>query len=92
MTRPDPGSVFHLSPNLPVSAQQIEVGARPTGETTVIEVTLYVDGVPLQSLRVPPYRAFWILEPGEHVFMARGYTADGQLVESDVVRILVRED
>jgi 1A family penicillin-binding protein len=92
MTRPDPGSVFHLSPNLPLSAQRIEVGARPQGEATVIEVTFYVDGFPLQSTRVPPYRTFWTLEPGEHFFAARGRTADGRVLESEQLRILVREE
>jgi len=92
MTRPDPGSVYRLSPNLPLSAQRIEVSARATGETTLTEVTLYVDGIPLQSFRVPPYRTFWTLEPGEHSFMARGRAVDGRPLESEALSIVVHTD
>jgi membrane carboxypeptidase/penicillin-binding protein PbpC len=91
MTRPDPGSIYHLSPNLPLSAQRIEVNAQSTSAVAIAEVTLYVDGIPLQSFRVPPYRAFWTLEPGEHAFAARGRAVDGHLLESEPVWVLVRE-
>jgi len=92
MTRPDPGSVYVLSPNLPLSAQRIEVSARPTGEIPVAELTLYVDGRPLQTLRVPPYRTFWALEAGEHTFEARGRSPDGRQLTSEAVRVYVREE
>lgn len=92
MTRPDPGTIFHLSPNLPLSAQQIEVSARAAADTAIAEVTLFADDIPLRSFRVPPYRTFWTLEPGEHTFMARGRTVDGQPLDSDALRIWVRED
>ncbi|MCP4517289.1 MAG: PBP1A family penicillin-binding protein, partial [Delftia sp.] len=92
MMRPDPGSIYHLSPNLPLSAQQIEVSARPAGDTPIAELTLFVDERPLQSFRVPPYRAFWALEPGEHRFVARGQAVDGSRLESEAVWVLVREE
>ena len=92
MTRPDPGSVYRLSPNLPPSAQRIEVSARPASGVMVSEVTLHVDGIPLETLRVPPYRTFWTLEPGPHSFSARGRTIDGRRLESDAVWIVVREE
>ncbi len=92
MTHPDPGSVYRLSPNLPLSAQRIEVSARPTGQVPVTEVTLYVDGIPLQSFRVPPYRAFWTLQPGEHSFMAMGRAVDGRRLESEALQILVHRE
>jgi 1A family penicillin-binding protein len=92
MTRPDAGSIYHVSPNLPLSAQRIEVSARPGGQMPITEVTLYVDTAPLQQFRVPPYRAYWALQPGEHTFTARGRTADGRIVESEPLRILVRNE
>jgi hypothetical protein len=92
MTRPDPGTVYHLSPNLPRSAQRIEVGARLASAVSATEVTLYVDGVPLQTLRVPPYRAFWTLQPGEHTFMARGRAVDGRPLESEPLQIWVHAE
>jgi membrane peptidoglycan carboxypeptidase len=92
MTRPDPGSIYHLSPNLPLSAQRVEVSARPAGGVAIAEVTLYADGVPLQSFRAPPYRTFWTLEPGEHSFEALGRAVDGRRLQSEAMRILVREE
>jgi membrane carboxypeptidase/penicillin-binding protein PbpC len=89
MIRPDPGSIYHLSPNLPRSAQQVEVSARAGGPVNWAEITLYVDGRPLQRFRMPPYRTFWELEPGEHLFTARGKTVDGKLWQSEAVRVLV---
>ena len=91
MVRPDPGSMYRLSPNLPLSAQQIEVSARPADGVIAAEVTLYVDGRPLQSFRVPPYRTFWTLEPGEHSFVARGQTVDGRRLESEAAWVVVKE-
>jgi penicillin-binding protein 1C len=92
MVRPDPGSIYHLSPNLPLSAQQIEVSARPASEVNIAELTLFVDGRPLQNFRLPPYRAFWTLEPGEHSFVARGRAVDGQRLESEPAWVLVKEE
>jgi penicillin-binding protein 1C len=92
LTHPDPGSIYHLSPNLPSSAQRIEVGVRAANEAAVAEVTLYVDGVPLQSFHKPPYRTAWELELGEHTFSARGRAVDGRPLASEELQILVRGD
>jgi hypothetical protein len=92
LTHPDPGSIYHLSPNLPRSAQRIEVGVRAANEAAVAEVTLYVNGVPLQSFHRPPYRTAWELELGEHTFSARGRAVDGRPLISEELRILVRGD
>jgi penicillin-binding protein 1C len=92
MTRPDPGSIFHLSPNLPRSAQRIEISAQAASAAAVAEVTLYVDDVPLQTFRKPPYRSVWRLELGEHTFSARGRAVDGRSLESNVLKITVRGD
>jgi len=92
LTRPDPGSIFRLSPNLPASAQRIEISAQIRSATSTMEITFFVDGEPLQRFSGPPYRTFWVLEPGEHIFIARGRTVDGRSLESEESRILVRED
>jgi hypothetical protein len=55
------------------------------------EMTVFVDGKPWQRFSDPPYRAFWVLEPGEHTFLARGRTVDGKSLESAESWILVRE-
>ena len=92
LTRPDPGSIYRLSPNLPPLSQRIEVSAQIHSAVSAMEITVFVDGEPLRSFSGPPYRTFWALEPGEHTFVARGRTADGQPLESAESRILVRED
>ena len=91
LTRPDPGSVYRLSPNLPISAQRIEVNAQMRSTVQLAEMTVLVDGKPWQRFSDPPYRAFWVLEPGEHTFLARGRTVDGKSLESAESWILVRE-
>lgn len=91
MTSPDPFSVFRLSPALPLSHQRIEIAARPAGETVVAEVTLYVDGEPLDRLALPPYRSVWPLTPGVHAFHAEGYDATGRRLTSEPVYVTVIE-
>lgn len=91
LTRPDPGSIYRLSPNLPTSAQRIEISAQMRSAVQLVEMTFFVDGEPWQSFSDPPYRGFWVLEPGEHTFLARGRTADGESLESAESWITVRE-
>ncbi len=90
LTHPDPGTIYWLSPTLPPEAQQVPVAARPGDGVSLVRVTLYADGRPLATFDRPPYRTFWPLTPGEHRFVARGRTADGEVVESRPVTILVR--
>jgi 1A family penicillin-binding protein len=91
MTSPDPFSVFRLSPALPLDDQRIEVAARPTEETVVAELILYVDGEPLTTLVTPPYRSMWPLTPGVHAFHAEGYDATGRRLTSEPVYVTVVE-
>jgi 1A family penicillin-binding protein len=91
MTSPDPFSVFRLSPALPLGDQRIEVAARPTQETTIAELVLYVDGEPLATLPSPPYRSMWPLTPGLHAFHAEGYDATGRRLTSEPVYVTVME-
>jgi hypothetical protein len=89
MTSPDPFSVFRLSPALPLGDQRIEVAARPTEETVIAELILYVDGEPLATLVTPPYRSMWPLMPGVHAFHAKGYDATGRRLTSEPVYVTV---
>ena len=91
MTSPDPFSVFRLSPALPLGDQRIEVAARPTEETVVAELVLYVDEEPLARLTTPPYRSMWPLTPGVHAFHAEGYDATGRRLTSEPVYVTVME-
>ena len=89
ITSPAPNSIFELSPQLPAELQQIEVTARLSSSAGVHEVKLLVDGQPIATFAAPPYRALWRLTPGEHQVQAIGVNADGQQVESNVVRFTV---
>jgi 1A family penicillin-binding protein len=91
MTSPDPFSVFRLSPALPLSEQRIEVAARPTEETIIANLVLYVDGESLATLPSPPYRSMWPLTPGVHAFHAEGYDATGRRLTSEPVYVTVIE-
>jgi len=89
LTSPDPFSHYRLRPGWPWEAQRIEVAARPGDGVTLARVTLLADGEPLATLTKPPYRAWWILTPGEHEFRAMGVDAEGRELVSPLVRITV---
>ncbi len=91
ITSPDQGSYYHLSPELPPSAQQVVVAARPVDGVSLRQVTLLVDGIPLATLTDPPYRALWPMELGTHTFTALGVDADGNELEGNRVAIEVGE-
>ncbi len=61
---PAPGTVFALSPGVPLDRQRIMLEAR--GGSDVVKLTIYLDGAPLATFAGPPYRAFWQLAPGQH--------------------------
>ncbi len=93
MTDPDAGATYRISPQIPLSSQCLHVAARvgdlAQSAAPLRSVTLLADGAPIGEYTQPPYRGLWCLQPGEHVFQARGIDALGREVESDVVRITV---
>lgn len=90
LVSPDQGGRYHLSPELPPSAQRLLVAARP-GEGVVLDkVTLLVDGRPLATFSHPPYQTFWPMETGRHVFTALGLDSAGNEVRGNEVVIEVR--
>jgi hypothetical protein len=91
MSSPDDGAVYRLDPALPRDAQRIEVAARVGTRVSLVEVTLLVDGQPLARLGAPPYRAYWQLESGIHVFSSEGVDVNGERVMSDKVWVDVRQ-
>ena len=61
---PAAGSVFAISPGVPLTRQQVELKARAGADAA--KLTILVDGQPLAAFEAPPYRAFWQLAPGLH--------------------------
>jgi 1A family penicillin-binding protein len=90
MAEPDFGASFLIDPTLPRDAQRIAVSVRLGRVTGLSQVTLFADGQVLALLKAPPYRAFWRIEEGEHVFWAEGVGNDGKTVKSNEVKIRVK--
>jgi len=78
-----------LSPQIPPSAQQILVAARPADGVALRQVTLLVDGQPLATLTHPPYQALWPMVAGTHTFTATGVDVEGHKVVGNRVKIEV---
>jgi len=91
MTSPDQGSHYRLSAEIPSSAQQVVVTARPVNGISLHQVTLLVDGVPLATLSAPPYQALWPMTVGTHTFTALGVNEEGNEIEGNTITIEVRE-
>ncbi len=85
---PGQNTVYRLAPELPIDAQQLALQA--AGEPGIVQVTLYVDGVPLDTTGAPPFQAWWPLELGQHQAWAEGVRADGSQVETEHVRFEVQ--
>jgi membrane carboxypeptidase/penicillin-binding protein PbpC len=92
MTRPDQGGIYRLSPEIPASAQQLLVAARPADGVTLRQATLLVDGRPLATLTGPPYQTLWPMAAGVHTFSAVGVDGEGREVTANRVTIEVIGD
>jgi hypothetical protein len=91
LTSPDQGGRYRLSSEIPGSAQQIVVTARPADGVAPRQVTLLVDGRPLATLARPPYQALWPIAVGMHEFKVVGLDAEGNNIEGNRVAIEVVE-
>jgi membrane peptidoglycan carboxypeptidase len=80
------GATYRIDPTFDLSAQQLSIEAIGQGLT---QVTLFADGIPLASLSLPPYQAWWQLSEGSHRFWVEGKDASGQIVRSEDVVIEV---
>jgi penicillin-binding protein 1C len=95
IVRPDPGTIYRLAPELPIALQQIpiEVYIEDRDRDLVkLEVSLDTGekiAVFDRYSNRGPYRAFWPLSVGDHVFIARAYLRDGQMRESAPVSVHV---
>jgi hypothetical protein len=88
LTSPDDGAVFHIDATIPRSRQKIRISA--DASPNLARVVLLVNNQSLAEFSSPPYAVLWQLEPGEHVFRARGLDESGSEVVSDAVAITVR--
>ncbi len=91
VTSPPPNSVFSLSPQLPAELQQIEVTARMNTPTAVRATDLLIDGQTIGTFSRRPYRALWRLTGGSHTAQAVAIDADGNRIQSDIIRFQVEK-
>jgi hypothetical protein len=80
---------YRISSALPTRDQKIMIEARPGGKIDFAAVTLYLNGVPLQTFGGAPYRLWWQLQPGTHEIYAVGETADGRAFVSEGITLIV---
>ncbi len=91
MTQPDPGSIYRISAQLPLSVQRVPVVVS-VNDPRVVRTDVLLDGVQvLAQFTGPAYNGFWSLQPGEHSFTARAYLRDGTHVDSTPVTIHVEQ-
>jgi hypothetical protein len=84
---PARGSIFSISPGVPLDRQRMQLTARAGSE--IVRLTFYVDGQPLAVLDRPPYRAFWQLAPGAHRAAVEATDAQGKVWKSEAVEFVV---
>ena len=48
-----------------------------------------IDGETVAAVEAAPYAGLWTLRPGAHTVVGRVWLADGQMVETPPVRIVV---
>ncbi|MBI4769357.1 MAG: transglycosylase domain-containing protein, partial [Chloroflexi bacterium] len=87
ITSPDQGTVYRLSPVLPLAGQQIPL--RAMAAAPLHSVTFLLDDRPLVTLNAAPFEVWWQLEPGQHRLAAYGVTPLGQVLLSPEVSFSV---
>lgn len=90
LTSPDAGTVYRISPSAPRDVQRIEVSARAGGRRLAV-IEFYADDNLLGQIAATSYSLRWTLQPGVHEFYARGQFEDGTWVESERVKVTVRD-
>ncbi|MBI5353101.1 MAG: PBP1A family penicillin-binding protein [Chloroflexi bacterium] len=91
LTSPTDNTTYRITPDLDLSAQQLEVSTLTDSNFT--QVTFFVDGLAIATVSTPPTscQTWWTLSLGTHHFWAEGITMSGEVVKSNVVTITVVE-
>ena len=85
---PAPNSIYHLTPGLPVEAQQIHLAA--ASSINPRQVSLWLDGIQIALLDQPPYETWWPLEPGRHEAWAEAVLPGGESLTSEQISFEVK--
>jgi penicillin-binding protein 1C len=87
ITGPDDGTIYKISPRLPLASQQIAFSA--VSAETLKAVVFLLNGRVVASLTAAPYQYFWTLAPGQYTLAARGLTPAGEEVDGGAVKFTV---
>ncbi len=91
ITRPDNGTIYQVTPQTPIATQRIPVQAIVADGVQLARLTLLVDGQPIGEFTASPARAFWQLQIGAHTITARVVDNQGQVHDSEAVRVVVTQ-
>lgn len=82
---PAPNSVYFLSPKLPAQSLHIKTLA-PAG---MAQVNIWLDGEIIAAFDEPPYETWWELQEGGHQVWVEAITAEGEILESNLIQFEV---
>ena len=85
---PGDRTIFQIAPGTPLANQQIQLEA--VGENGLLQVQILVDGIVAASFDSAPYETWWQLVAGDHEILAEAVAADGSIIRSEPVRIMVK--
>jgi membrane carboxypeptidase/penicillin-binding protein PbpC len=85
---PAQGSLYRLDPSFAARAQRILMEV--SGDGSLQEASLYVDGDLLARFERPPYQAWWQLTLGMHTVWAQGRDTAGKHITSEPVDFEVK--
>jgi membrane carboxypeptidase/penicillin-binding protein PbpC len=91
ITRPDNGTIYRITPQTPIATQRIPVQAIVADGVKLARLTLFVDGQPIGEFTTSPARTFWQLQLGTHIISAQAIDVQGEVHESEAVRIVVTQ-
>ena len=89
LVSPETEAMAEIGDEIPREHQGLEVEAVAWGAWQPSTVELYENGQLLASLRQAPYRTFWPLSEGTHVFQAVANDQEGNRVTSQPVKVTI---
>ena len=91
ITRPDNGTIYHLTPQTPIDTQRIPVQVIAADGVHVARVTILVDGEMIGEFTAVPVRTFWTLRLGSHTITVTAIDDQGNRLEGEPIHIEVTQ-
>jgi 1A family penicillin-binding protein len=91
ITRPDNGTIYHLTPQTPIDTQRIPVQAIAADGVHITRLTIFVDGQAIEQFTSVPARTFWTLKLGSHTITVTAIDDQGNRLEGEPIHIEVTQ-